>query len=77
MCIHQGHSEHQIERVNMYCNEPSGGSNVPRAILINLEPALWILSTLQISKLCEDSRHDEYLTAVALAHGERHGGGAV
>jgi tubulin beta len=36
--IYQGESDVQLERINVYFNEASGGKYVPRAILVDLEP---------------------------------------
>ncbi|EEC01384.1 conserved hypothetical protein, partial [Ixodes scapularis] len=36
-CYH-GDSDLQLERINVYYNEASGGKFVPRAILVDLEP---------------------------------------
>lgn len=33
-----GNSELQLERINVYYNEASGGKYVPRAVLVDLEP---------------------------------------
>merc|ERR1711909_80162 len=33
-----GSSELQLERINVYYNEASGGKYVPRAVLVDLEP---------------------------------------
>ena len=33
-----GESDLQLERINVYYNEASGGKYVPRAILVDLEP---------------------------------------
>jgi tubulin beta len=33
-----GDSELQIERINVYYNEATGGRYVPRAVLVDLEP---------------------------------------
>ena len=33
-----GESELQLERINVYYNEASGGKYVPRAVLVDLEP---------------------------------------
>ena len=33
-----GDSDLQLERINVYYNEASGGKYVPRAVLIDLEP---------------------------------------
>merc|ERR1712178_677952 len=35
---YQGDSDLQLERINVYCNEATGGRYVPRAILMDLEP---------------------------------------
>ena len=35
---YSGESELQLERINVYYNEASGGKYVPRAILVDLEP---------------------------------------
>ena len=35
---YQGTSELQLERINVYYNEASGGKYVPRAVLVDLEP---------------------------------------
>ena len=35
---YEGTSELQLERINVYYNEASGGKYVPRAILLDLEP---------------------------------------
>ena len=35
---YNGTSELQLERINVYYNEASGGKYVPRAILVDLEP---------------------------------------
>ena len=34
----QGTSDLQLERINVYYNEASGGKYVPRAVLVDLEP---------------------------------------
>ena len=36
--ISQGTSDLQLERINVYYNEASGGKYVPRAVLVDLEP---------------------------------------
>ena len=35
---YSGESELQLERINVYYNEASGGKYVPRAVLVDLEP---------------------------------------
>lgn len=35
---YQGDSDLQLERINVYYNEASGGNYVPRAVLVDLEP---------------------------------------
>ena len=35
---YQGDSDLQLERINVYFNEASGGKYVPRAVLVDLEP---------------------------------------
>merc|ERR1712177_177159 len=35
---HAGTSDLQLERINVYYNEASGGKHVPRAVLVDLEP---------------------------------------
>ena len=35
---YQGESDLQLERINVYFNEATGGKYVPRAILVDLEP---------------------------------------
>ncbi len=35
---YQGDSDLQLERINVYFNEATGGKYVPRAVLIDLEP---------------------------------------
>ncbi|RYQ79173.1 hypothetical protein Ahy_Scaffold6g107869 [Arachis hypogaea] len=35
---YSGDSELQLERINVYYNEASGGRYVPRAVLMDLEP---------------------------------------
>jgi len=35
---YQGESDLQLERINVYYNEASGGKYVPRAVLVDLEP---------------------------------------
>uniref|UniRef100_A0A8C6MCA9 Tubulin/FtsZ GTPase domain-containing protein n=1 Tax=Nothobranchius furzeri TaxID=105023 RepID=A0A8C6MCA9_NOTFU len=35
---YQGDSDLQLERINVYYNEASGGKYVPRAVLVDLEP---------------------------------------
>merc|ERR1712098_948552 len=35
---YQGTSELQLERINVYYNEATGGKYVPRAVLVDLEP---------------------------------------
>ncbi|KAF0288620.1 Tubulin beta-3 chain [Amphibalanus amphitrite] len=35
---YHGDSELQLERINVYYNEASGGKYVPRAVLVDLEP---------------------------------------
>ncbi|CAM9984390.1 unnamed protein product, partial [Ectocarpus sp. 13 AM-2016] len=36
--VYHGDSDLQLERINCYFNEASGGRYVPRAILMDLEP---------------------------------------
>lgn len=36
--VYQGESELQLERIDVYYNEASGGKYVPRAVLVDLEP---------------------------------------
>ena len=35
---YKGDSDLQLERINVYYNEASGGKYVPRAVLVDLEP---------------------------------------
>ena len=35
---YSGESDLQLERINVYYNEASGGKYVPRAVLVDLEP---------------------------------------
>ncbi|XP_078282477.1 tubulin beta-4B chain-like isoform X5 [Rhinoraja longicauda] len=37
--IYRGESDLQLERINVYFNEATGGKFVPRAILVDLEPS--------------------------------------
>merc|ERR1712170_238822 len=43
---YHGDSDLQLERINVYYNEATGGKYVPRAILVDLEPVPWTLSVL-------------------------------
>ena len=36
-----GESDLQLERINVYYNEASGGKYVPRAVLVDLEPGMF------------------------------------
>ncbi|KAG0015651.1 alpha-tubulin, partial [Podila epicladia] len=36
--VYHGDSDLQLERINVYYNEASGGKYVPRAVLVDLEP---------------------------------------
>ena len=36
--LQQGDSDLQLERINVYFNEATGGRYVPRAVLMDLEP---------------------------------------
>ena len=38
---YHGDSDLQLERINVYFNEATGGRYVPRAVLMDLEPGLW------------------------------------
>ncbi|KAK1339662.1 hypothetical protein QTO34_018216 [Cnephaeus nilssonii] len=46
---YHGDSELQLERINVYYNEAAGNKYVPRAILVDLEPARWTRSGLDHS----------------------------
>ena len=37
----KGDSDLQLERINVYFNEATGGRYVPRAVLMDLEPGAW------------------------------------
>merc|ERR1712198_771237 len=41
---YHGDSDLQLERINVYYNEASGGKYVPRAVLVDLEPGTMTLS---------------------------------
>merc|ERR1712027_226452 len=43
---YHGDSDLQLERINVYYNEATGGKYVPRAVLVDLEPGTWTLSDL-------------------------------
>merc|ERR1712032_1027570 len=50
-----GTSDLQLERINVYYNEASGGKYVPRAVLVDLEPGTGSgMGTLLISKIREE-----------------------
>uniref|UniRef100_A0A3P9PWK4 Tubulin/FtsZ GTPase domain-containing protein n=1 Tax=Poecilia reticulata TaxID=8081 RepID=A0A3P9PWK4_POERE len=36
--VYHGDSDLQLDRINVYYNEASGGKYVPRAVLVDLEP---------------------------------------
>ena len=36
--VYEGNSDLQLERINVYFNEATGGRYVPRAVLMDLEP---------------------------------------
>lgn len=38
--VYTGTEDQQLERINVYYNEASGGKYVPRAVLVDLEPGL-------------------------------------
>ena len=40
--LYKGDSALQLERVNVYYNEVSGGKYVPRAVLVDLEPGVLV-----------------------------------
>ena len=40
---YHGDSDLQLERINVFYNEATGGKYVPRAVLVDLEPGRWIL----------------------------------
>ncbi|KAK1339664.1 hypothetical protein QTO34_018218 [Cnephaeus nilssonii] len=46
---YHGDSDLQLERINVYYNEATGNKYVPRAILVDLEPARWTRSGLDHS----------------------------
>ncbi|KAL9678602.1 hypothetical protein QQ045_016450 [Rhodiola kirilowii] len=46
-CRTSSDSKLQLEHVNVYYNEASGGRFVPRSVLMDLEPGPWTTSDLQ------------------------------
>merc|ERR1712243_292710 len=46
---YHGDSDLQLERINVYYNEATGGKYVPRAVLVDLEPGTMIPSGLDLS----------------------------
>ena len=44
---YHGDSDLQLERINVYYNEASGGKYVPRAVLVDLEPGELLLCIAQ------------------------------
>jgi hypothetical protein len=50
---YHGDSDLQLERINVYYNEATGGRYVPRAILMDLEPGTNFLSSLRNNGLCQ------------------------
>jgi len=51
---YHGDSDLQLERINVYFNEATGGRYVPRAVLMDLEPGTRILT---LSPLLHQSSH--------------------
>ena len=50
---YHGDSDLQLERINVYYNEATGGRYVPRAILMDLEPGTNFLSSFRNNGLCQ------------------------
>merc|ERR1712184_104563 len=46
---YHGDSDLQLERINVYYNEATGGRYVPRAVLMDLSPEPWTPSELDLS----------------------------
>merc|ERR1712156_489829 len=71
---YNGTSELQLERIEVYYNQASGGKYVPRAILLDLEPGTVPELTQQMfdaknmMAAC-DPRHGRYLTVAAVFRG--------
>jgi hypothetical protein len=47
-----GDSDLQLERVNVYFNEASGGRYVPRAILMDLVSGVWMVNLVLKQHTC-------------------------
>lgn len=44
-----GDSDLQLERINVYYNEATGGKYVPRAVLVDLEPGTMVRELFNLS----------------------------
>merc|ERR1712037_819062 len=56
---YEGTSDLQLERINVYYNEATGGKYVPRAVLVDLEPGTTVVepynATLSVHQLVENT----------------------
>jgi tubulin beta len=57
--IYKGDSDLQLERINVYYNEASGGKFVPRSIFVDLEPG--VLDSIKCSEVGKLFRPDNFI----------------
>ena len=57
--LYCGDTDMQLERINVYYNEASGGTYVPRAVLVDLEPGA--LDAIRASEYGQLFRPDNYI----------------
>ncbi len=57
--LYEGDSDLQLERINVYFSEASGGKYVPRAILVDLEPGT--MDSVRASRYGQMFRPDNFV----------------
>jgi tubulin beta len=65
-----GDNSAQLGRINVLYHEASGGNNVPRAVLFDLEPG--VIDAVRTSPLGEFSRPENLVNQKQLGQGQLH-----
>uniref|UniRef100_A0A671YTM8 Tubulin/FtsZ GTPase domain-containing protein n=1 Tax=Sparus aurata TaxID=8175 RepID=A0A671YTM8_SPAAU len=66
---YHGDSDLQLDRINVYYNEASGGKYVPRAVLVDLEPGT--MDSVRSGPFGQVFRPDNFVFVVLATTGQR------
>uniref|UniRef100_A0A3B5QWT9 Tubulin/FtsZ GTPase domain-containing protein n=1 Tax=Xiphophorus maculatus TaxID=8083 RepID=A0A3B5QWT9_XIPMA len=62
--VYHGDSDLQLDRINVYYNEASGGKYVPRAVLVDLEPGT--MDSVRSGPFGQVFRPDNFVFGIAV-----------